>query len=143
MFTYSLDLDGLLKVHAVERHGPGDPWRGGERHGTFQRGGSTGRAEPRRSVVGWGRGLAGKRGVGRTPRPADAAVDAGGDAAGRARRLRETLERAEGLLEAAPPEDQEEMIDLMEDLRGTLAEGRLDDAEVAHAALDELLYYLD
>ena len=70
-------------------------------------------------------------------------MDAGGDAAGRARRLRETLERAEGLLEAAPPEDQEEMIDLMEDLRGTLAEGRLDDAEVAHAALDELLYYLD
>ena len=53
--------------------------------------------------------------------------------------IRETLERATRALDAAPAEDQEEMIDLIEDLHVALKEGRAEDAVTIRQNLDEIL----
>ena len=53
------------------------------------------------------------------------------------------LERAEKALDTAPGEDQEEMVDLMEDLRNAVKEGRDRDAAVLRQNLDEILFYLE
>ena len=72
------------------------------------------------------------------PRPASAAVppDVAHD-------VRDTLARAEQALEAAPAEDREEMINLMEDLRDAIKEGRAAQASDLRRELDEILFYLE
>ena len=57
--------------------------------------------------------------------------------------IRDTLERAEKALDTAPGEDQEGMVDLMEDLRNAVKEGRDRDAAVLRQNLDEILFYLE
>ncbi|MCY4638269.1 MAG: hypothetical protein OXG04_27870, partial [Acidobacteria bacterium] len=54
-----------------------------------------------------------------------------------------TLARAEQALEAAPAEDREEMIDLMEDLRDALKAGAAERAGELRRELDEILFYLE
>ena len=146
LFTYHLDLDGLLKVHAVERA------TGREIHGVVENamGRSTEEAvaASRERIEGlWGEDEGDDRDEGDVARstgesPAertgrtDAAVDASGE-------IRDTLERAKRALDAAPAEDQEEMIDLIEDLHGALNEGRAEDADAIRRNLDEILFYLE
>ena len=60
-----------------------------------------------------------------------------------ARAVEEALARAERALDAAPAEDREEMVDLMEDLRDALREGRADAASELRGKLDEILFYLE
>ena len=151
LFTYHLDLDGLLRVHAVERA------TGREIHGVVENamGRSTEEAvaASRERIEGlWGEDglssgeelqgeegdIAGSAGVPpaeRTGRP-DAAADASGE-------VRDTLERARQALDSAPAEDQEEMIDLIQDLHEALNEGRAEDADAIRQNLDEILYYLE
>ena len=57
--------------------------------------------------------------------------------------IRETLERAEKALDTAPAEDREEMVDLMEDLRDALKDGRVQQAAGVKRDLDEILFYLE
>jgi len=57
--------------------------------------------------------------------------------------IRDTLERAEKALSTTPTEDREEMIDLMEDLRDALKQGRAEDAGKLKRELDEILFYLE
>ena len=64
--------------------------------------------------------------------PADVAQD-----------VRDTLARAEQALDAAPVEDREEMINLMEDLRDAIKEGRAAQASDLRRELDEILFYLE
>ncbi len=54
-----------------------------------------------------------------------------------------TLTRAEQALEAAPAEDREEIIDLMEDLRDALKEGAAERAGELRRELDEILFCLE
>ena len=54
-----------------------------------------------------------------------------------------TLARAEQALAAAPAEDREEMINLMEDLRDALREGAAERAGELRRELDEILFYLE
>jgi len=54
-----------------------------------------------------------------------------------------TLARAEQALEAAPAEDREEMVNLMEDLRDALREGAAERAAALRRELDEILFYLE
>ena len=135
LFTYHLDLDGLLKVHAVERG------TGREIHGVVED--ATGRsteealAASRERVGGlWGDedttgGSAGEA-------PADTIVRPDTPQG-----VQETLERAAQVLGTAPGEDQEEIIDLIEDLHNALKEGRTDDAAAIKQNLDEILFYLE
>ena len=46
-------------------------------------------------------------------------------------------------LDAAPAEDREEMINLMEDLRDAIKEGRAAQASDLRRELDEILFYLE
>ena len=135
LFTYHLDLDGLLEVHAVERA------TGREIRGVVEN--AMGRATEEELVTSRQRidGLWG-----------DAESDSGGaavaqageaDAAGSSGEIRETLERASRALDSAPAEDQEELIDLMEDLHNAVREGRAEEAATLRENLDEILFYLE
>ena len=142
LFTYHLDLDGLLKVHAVERA------TGREIRGVVEN--AMGRSTEEDLIASkvrieglWGEeeeavaGGAGEAGdAGEVPVGKAVRLDASGE-------IQDTLERAAQALDTAPDEDQEEMIDLMEDLHNALKEGRAEDAEAIRQNLDEILFYLD
>ena len=135
LFTYHLDLDGLLKVHAVERG------TGREIHGVVED--ATGRsteealAASRERVGGlWGDEDATGGSAGEAPADTIVRPDT-------PQGVQETLERAAQVLGTAPGEDQEEMIDLIEDLHNALKEGRTDDAAAIKQNLDEILFYLE
>ena len=150
LFTYSLDLDGLLHVHARERA------TGREIRGVVENalGRSTeealGAARERVSAL-WGdEGADGDAAGGDAGEPTEEAAGggAGGGSVDAARpglspEIRETLERAEKALDTAPAEDREEMVDLMEDLRDALKAGRLEQAAGVKKDLDEILFYLE
>ena len=150
LFTYSLDLDGLLHVHARERA------TGREIRGVVENalGRSTeealGAARERVSAL-WGDEDAGGDAAGGDagePTEEAAGGNAGGGSEEAARpglspEIRETLERAEKALDTAPAEDREEMVDLMEDLRDALKAGRLEQAAGVKKDLDEILFYLE
>ena len=148
LFTYSLDLDGLLHVHARERA------TGRELRGVVENaiGRSTdealGAARERVSTLWGGAGAEGEAdgadpgdgpaGSGGEPSPAPPAVPAD-----LAADVRGTLARAEQALDAAPADDREEMINLMEDLRDAVKEGRTEQAVELRRELDEILFYLE
>ncbi|HEU0021490.1 MAG TPA: Hsp70 family protein [Dehalococcoidia bacterium] len=131
LLTYSLDLDGLLQIHAVERA------TGQEIRGVIEN--ATGRSTPeeldayRERVA----GLWGDEAVeGEVPW---SEAEVGDDLPDE---MRETLERAGVALDRAAAEDREEIINLMEDIRDALREGRLDNARESKQELDEILFYL-
>ena len=148
LFTYSLDLDGLLHVHARERA------TGREIRGVVENaiGRSTdealGAARERISAL-WGE--AGEADAGDAEGAGDAAAGSSGEPTPAApavppdvaRDVGDTLARAEQALEAAPAEDREEMINLMEDLREAIKEGRAEQASDLGRELDEILFYLE
>ncbi|MCY4605890.1 MAG: Hsp70 family protein [Gemmatimonadetes bacterium] len=128
LFTYSLDLDGLLKVHAVERA------TGREIHGTIE--------------DAMGRSTAEELSASRKRVEALWGVEEGGavEEAGHVEvpeEMRDTLERAEKSLDTAPAEDREEIVDLMEDLRDALRAGRAEEVANFKRELDEILFYLE
>ena len=148
LFTYRLDLDGLLHVHGRERA------TGREIRGVVENaiGRSTaealGAARERVSTLWDEAGAEGEAdaadagdataGGGAEPSPPPPAVPA--DVAGD---VRDALARAEQALDAAPAEDREEMINLMEDLRDAVKEGRAEQAAELRRELDEILFYLE
>ncbi len=144
LFTYDLDLDGLLKVHAVERA------TGREIHGVVEN--AMGRSTEEALAASKAR-LSGLWGEEDAEGELDEAAGAPGDA-GDAREesaggleasaeIRDTLERAARALDTAPAEDQEELVDLIEDLHNALREGRAGDADAVRQNLDEILFYLE
>ena len=132
LFTYHLDLDGILSVHAVERA------TGREIRGVIENAldGSTEEAvnaSRQRVAARWGPDA----------EPGDA--DGGGqaDAPELPPEIRDTLGRAESALATAPDEDKEEIVDLMEDLRDAAKAGDTERAAGARRELDEILFYLE
>ena len=145
LFTYSLDLDGLLHVHARER-ATGREIRSVVENAIGRSSDEAlGAARERVSAL-WGvadeerADAAGDAAAGSSgePGPAPAAVplDVAHD-------VRDTLARAEQALEAAPAEDREEMINLMEDHRDAVKEGRAAQASDLRRDLEEILFYLE
>ncbi len=129
-FTYHLDLDGMLNVHAVERA------TGRELRGVIERaiGGSTEEAlsaSKERVAARWG------------AEDEDTEVPAQADDLQASPEIRETLKRAESVLETAPEEDREEIVDLMENLRDAVTAGDTERAAKARQELDEILFYLE
>ncbi|CAN2041246.1 Chaperone protein DnaK [Candidatus Magnetomoraceae bacterium gMMP-15] len=54
----------------------------------------------------------------------------------------EIISQAESKLEDAPPEDQEEIVNLIEDIRESLKESRPNDAKNAKKELEDILFYI-
>ena len=130
LFTYHLDLDGMLNVHAVERA------TGREIRGVIERamGGSTEEAlsaSKERVAARWG------------AEEEDAEAPGQTDDLQAPPEIRETLKRAESALETAPEEDREEIADLMKDLRDAVKTGDTEQAAKARQELDEILFYLE
>ena len=130
LFTYHLDLDGMLNVHAVERA------TGREIRGVIERamGGSTEEAlsaSKERVAARWG------------AEDEDTEAPAQTDDLQAPPEIRETLERAESALETAPEEDREEIAGLMNDLRDAVTAGDTEQAAKARQELDEILFYLE
>lgn len=129
-FTYHLDLDGMLNVHAVERA------TGRELRGVIERaiGGSTEEAlsaSKERVAARWG------------AEDEDTEAPAQADDLQAPPEIRDTLKRAGSALETAPEEDREEIVDLMEDLRDAAKAGDTERAGKARQELDEILFYLE
>ena len=128
LFTYSLELDGLLKVHAVERA------TGREIHGAIEN--AMGRsseeelkASRKRVARLWGEEEAvPAEGVGQVEMDAE---------------VEDILARAEAVLDTAPAEDREEIVNLMEELRDALRAGCAEQVAACKRELDEILFYLD
>ena len=147
LFTYDLDLDGLLKVHAVERA------TGREIHGVVEN--AMGRSTEEALAASKARleGLWGEEPIeGELNEATGAPGDGGGtgemheESAGlleASEEILETLERATRALDTAPAEDREELVDLIEDLHNALKEGRTGDADAFRQNLDEILFYLE
>ena len=132
LFTYHLDLDGILSVHAVER-ATGREIRGVIEH-AFGR--------PTEEVVSASRErIAARWGAEAEPGETDAAEPAG--APELAPEIRDILGRAEAVLATAPDADKEEIVDLMEDLRDAVKDGDTERAAGARQELDEILFYLE
>ena len=136
LFTYHLDLDGLLKVHAVERA------TGTEIHGVVEN--AIGRSTEEALAASRERveGLWGEEAF-PAERSREEPEEASGSPSDTPGEIHDTLTRATAALDTAPSEDQEEMIDLIEDLHSALKEGRTEDAAMAKRNLDEILFYLE
>ena len=146
LFTYRLDLDGLLHVHAKERVS------GRELHGVVEnalgRSGDEELSASRARIASlWGGPEAGagidEEAAYGGEESGPPAAGGGGSRPGLAEEYRDTLERAEKALDTAPAEDREEMVDLMEDLRDSLKEAQLERAAELKQEIEELLFYLD
>lgn len=131
MLTYSLDLDGILQIHALERA------TGKEIRGVIEN--ATGRSTPEeldaskdRVAALWGDDSA----VQDKPRQDAVAGEKMPE------EMREILERAEKALDTAVTEDREEMVNLMEGIRDALQDGHLQKAEELKQKLDDILFYL-
>ena len=132
LFTYHLDLDGILSVHAVER-ATGREIRGVIENALDGSSEEAVSASRQRVAARWG---------------PDAEPDEGGgagqeDASELPPEIRDTLSRAESVLATAPDEDKEEIVDLMEDLRDAVKAGDTERAAGARQELDEILFYLE
>ncbi len=129
LFTYQLDLDGLLKVHVVER-ATGREIRGVVEDALGHSGGSETDASRE--------GAEGLR-----DREADPAGGGEADPPDASRQADDTLERAQAILGTASAEDREEISELAGELRRAVREGRAGDAEGIRQNLEEILFYLE
>ena len=55
----------------------------------------------------------------------------------------ETFARVKKALDGAAPEDRDEMVDLMQDIRDALATGSTEDVAALKQELDELLFFVE
>ncbi len=132
LFTYHLDLDGLLNVHAVER-GTGREVHGVVENATGRSSGEDLAAAKERIEGLWGEQAAAGESAGAEPA---APADGSGT-------VQDTLERAELALDTAPEEDREEIAVLIERLRAADRESQAEDAAAIRQNLDEILFYLE
>ena len=128
LFTYSLDLDGLLKVHAVER-ATGREIRGVVNNALGHSTEEELSASRKRIEALWGAEEA-------------ASVEEAGHVE-KSAAVKDTLERAAEALDTAPAEDREEIVNLVEDLRDALQEGCAEKVAACKRELDEILFYLE
>ena len=132
LYTYHLDLDGILSVHAVER-ATGREIRGVVEDALGTSTDEAVKASQERIAARWGTEAA----------PGESAASGQEDTPELPPEIGDTLSRAEAALAAAPDEDKEEIVDLMEDLRDAATAGDTERAAGAKRELDEILFYLE
>ncbi len=136
LFSYHLDLDGLLKVHAVER-ATGRELRGVVENAMERASEEALAASRERIETLWGEEDAIPAGS-----TGEELEEAAGDP-GMSDEFQDTLRRARAALDSAPAEDREEMIELIRDLRYALREECAEAAAAVKQQLDEILFYLE
>ena len=138
LFTYNLDLDGLLHVRAVER-ATGQEIRGIVEN-AFSVSSDEAISESRERIDrDWG---SGERAVSDVDGGSALVVEET-PSAGPSDDDKGALERAEAALESAPGEDRDELVNLMEDLRDALDKQKRQRADVLRAKIEDLLFYLE
>ena len=135
LFTYHLNLDGLLKVHAVERA------TGREISGVVEN--ATGLATSKELTASKARVQ--ELWSGHLEMETLAPEDSGDGHPPNAvpEELQDILARAERALDGAPDEDREEIESLIEELSVASADGREDDVAAARRNLEEILFFLE
>ncbi|MCY3874903.1 MAG: Hsp70 family protein [Rhodobacteraceae bacterium] len=135
LFTYHLDLDGMLKVHAVER-ATGREIRGVIENAMGHATGEDLAASKARVHELWN----GSETVGI---PVPDAPDDGAIPQAVPAEIQDTLARAKRTLEHAPEEDRDEIQSLVEQLSAASTEGRNEDVATIRRNLDEVLFFLE
>ena len=136
---YDLDLNGILKIKAVEKN-TGKAINAVIENAFSNASGERLENTRQRIATLWGDGQgkdAPKDTIGAAETPLKSMPDDLPPA------YAELFQRANACLEGASEEDRDEMINLMEDLRDALTDGRPADAESSRAALDDILFYLE
>ncbi len=126
LFTYQLNLDGILEIHAVERA------TGREIRGVVE--GALGQSSELELAT------AHKRVASLWGEEDAEAVDIEEDVP---EDVLEVLTRAAAVLETAPEEDREELVDLMEDMRDALKNKEMEKVGELVQELEEILFYLE
>ncbi len=135
LFTYHLDLDGMLKVHAVERA------TGREIRGVIEN--AMGHVTAENLAASKARVQALWKGSETVGIPAPDAPDGGAISQAVPTEIRDTLARAKRTLENAPEEDKDEIQSLVEQLSAASTEGRDEDVAMIRRNLDEVLFFLE
>ena len=127
LFTYHLNLDGILEIHAVER-ATGREIRGVVEDALGQSSEAELAVSRDRVASLWGEADA-EGVVEEAPEVLEA--------------VQEVLDRASAALDTAPDEDREELVDLMEDIRDAVKAGDADRVEELTRDVEEILFYLE
>ena len=138
LFTYSLDLDGLLHVRAVER-ATGKELRGVIENAFTASSEEAVAASMARIEREWAEGEE----TSQDSREPEKVVTEETSSPKLGEDDRSILERAESALDSATGEDRDELVDLLEDYRDALHQSRRDDANALRAKLEDLLFYLE
>ena len=142
LLTYSLNLDGILQVHALERSS------GREIRGVVED--AVGRSTPEEMATAKNRlealwGATEQEGQA-SGQPAETLASSSGAEElpdGMPAGLRDVLVRADKALAGAADEDREEMARLMGSIRDAVAGGRMDEAETLAEDLGEILFFVE
>ena len=142
LLTYSLNLDGILQVHALERSS------GREIRGVVED--AVGRSTPEEMAMAKNRlealwGATEQEGQA-SGQPAETLASSSGAEElpdGMPAGLRDVLVRADKALAGAADEDREEMARLMGSIRDAVAGGRMDEAETLAEDLGEILFFVE
>ncbi|QTA86014.1 Hsp70 family protein [Desulfonema magnum] len=132
LLNYDLDLNGILKIEAIEKASGRNI--NAVIENAFAQFTDEEMAESKKRIDEmWGE----------TTGPEDAAgAEEKTDEGELPPELAGIMRKAESQLESASEEDRDEMINLMEDMRDAVKEGRLDDAAEFGKELEEILFYL-
>lgn len=131
VLNFDLDLNGILKIEAVEKSS------GRKINAVIENAFSTFTEEEmsdskKRIAEMWGE----KLGIEEEEAPEEEADDQ------MPPDLAEALRKAESQLDSASSEDRDEMVNLMEDIRDAVKDGKLDEARQLWKELEEILFYL-
>ena len=140
LLTYSLDLDGILSVHALERSS------GQEIRGVIQD--AAGRSSAQELVTAKNRleALWGTTQQEESAADADASQETESDALPAddvTDDTRDVLLRAQQALPGAAAEDREEMVQLIRSIRAAASGGRMDEAAGLTEDLREILFFVE
>ena len=127
IIRFELDVNGILKIEAVEKE-TGKKINAVVENALSEFSGQDLAASKAKIEKGWGNGseLLDKNTSGTT-------MD---------KELHKIIEQAESVLEEAPEEDRDEIINLIEDIKDAIDDDRLDDAKESCNELEEILFYL-
>jgi len=133
VLSFGLDVNGILKVHALEKR------TGRDIHGVVENAmrsfdEATIDASRQRVQTLWG-----DEEEVEAPGEEGAEEEAGTDVSA----IRETIEEARQVMEKATPEDKEDIIDLIEKIEDALRKEDMEKATEFHEELDDLLFYLE
>ncbi|MCD6185082.1 MAG: Hsp70 family protein [Deltaproteobacteria bacterium] len=127
ILRFELDINGILKIEAIEKES-GKKINAVVENALSEFSGQDLAASKAKIEQGWGKGLE--------------LLDKNGSETIMPDEINKIIEQAESVLEEAPEEDRDEIINLIEDIKDAIDDDRLDDAKESCNELEEILFYL-